>query len=53
MEINAANSKPYIYQQLRALELEKVEQILRNFDVNSNKHVDRIVKKEEKTSKKK
>ena len=42
MEINAANSKPYIYQQLRALELEKVEQILRNFDVNSNKHVDRI-----------
>ena len=42
MEINPADSKPFIYQQLRALELEKVEQILRNFNVNSNKHVERI-----------
>jgi hypothetical protein len=36
------NIKPYIFQQLKALEIEKIHTILSNYQVNKNAHVERI-----------
>ena len=36
------NAKPYLFQQLRALDTEKIHNILSKYDVNKNAHVKRI-----------
>ncbi len=40
--MDSNNTKPYLYQQFKALELEKVRDILKGFNISSNKHVERI-----------
>jgi hypothetical protein len=40
--MDSNNTKPYLYQQFKALDLEKVRAILKDFNIGSNKHVQRI-----------
>ena len=36
------NTNPYLLQQLKALDVEKIHSILSKYDVNKNAHVERI-----------
>jgi hypothetical protein len=37
------NAKPYLFQQLKALDVEKIHSLLSNYDTHKNAHVERKV----------